>query len=106
MIDDCFMVFYVSGMRNVCFPAGKRTFSTAETYVSRKENIENAGSLGKKCACGVKSPGHCLFSVFNLFFFGVEPQVPSRLLYVYLSLFPSACAYTCARTCPREIHIM
>ena len=40
-------------MRDVCFPAGKRTSSRAETYVSREENIENAGSLWKKCACGV-----------------------------------------------------
>ena len=54
------------------------------------------------------------FSVFNLFFsseddfqpvfFSMEPQVPFCLLYVYIPLFPSACAYTCARTCPREIH--
>ena len=139
-------------MRNVCFPAVKRTFSRAETYVSREENIENVGSFWKKCACGANFPGlylscrlrksrllwwtgdsvPCVFGRFSGFrlpcrkisgrifpclccFFSLDddflsvpfmfhPQVPSCLLYVYLSLFSSACAYTCARTCPREIH--
>ena len=39
------MFFYVSSVETVGFPAEKRTFSIAETYVSREENIENAGSL-------------------------------------------------------------
>lgn len=33
-------VFYVSHGGNVGFPYAKRTFSTWETYVSRKENIK------------------------------------------------------------------
>lgn len=53
-------VFYVSVRRDVCFPAVKRTFSRAETYVFREENVENAGSLWKKCAGGANFSGRYL----------------------------------------------
>ena len=43
-------VFYVSSVETVGFPAEKRTFSIAETYVSREENNRKCReSLKKMC---------------------------------------------------------
>ena len=120
-------------MRNVCFPFGKRTFSRAETYVFREENIENAGSLWKKCAGGASFSGRylscrlrksrilwrtgdsvsCVFGRFSVFL-PLCKEISGRIFPCfrcfivpvrYASLpFPFTHAPMCAYTRPREIH--
>ncbi len=45
LIHNQFIVFYVSHVRNVCFPVQKHTFPYRKTYVSVSGNIERNKAL-------------------------------------------------------------
>lgn len=51
LIHNQFIVFYVSHVRNVCFPVQKHTFPYRKTYVSVSGNIERNKALFYYCLC-------------------------------------------------------
>ena len=126
-------VFHVSGRGAVRFPFVKRRFSPAETYVSRKENIENVGRFVQICPCSERflkcfleycmrksrllrwtgASVSCVLGCFSGFWPSCK-EISCRIFPSFrCSLVPVRCAslpfpFThapmCAYTRPREIH--